>query len=60
MTMENFIRDALYKPNDYISYHVGRELSELHPGKTVLEGQTWEFDLEAFVRAGRCSVIEDK
>ena len=60
MTMENFIRDALYKPDDYISYHVGRELAELHPGKTVLEGQTWDFDLEAFVRAGRCSVIEER
>lgn len=60
MTIENFIRDALYKPNDYISYHVGRELAELHPGKTILEGQTWDFDLEAFVRAGRCSVMEEK
>ena len=60
MSMENFIRDALYKPNDYISYHVGRELAELHAGKTILEGQAWDFDLEAFVRAGRCSVIEEK
>ena len=33
MSNENFIRDALYKPNDYIAYHVGRELKELHPGK---------------------------
>ena len=60
MTIENFIRDALYKPNDYISYHVGRELAELHPGKTILEGQTWDFDLEAFVRTGRCSMMEEK
>ncbi len=60
MSIENFIRDALYKPNDYISYHVGRELAELHPGKTILEGQAWDFDLEAFARAGCCSVIEEK
>ena len=39
MSIENFIRDALYKPNDYIAYHVGRELAELHPGKTILEGR---------------------
>jgi AAA+ superfamily predicted ATPase len=58
--MENFIRDAIYKPNDYIAYHVGRELAELHPGKTILEGATSYFDLEAFVRAERCSVIEQK
>ena len=60
MGIENFIRDALYKPNDYIAYHVGRELTELHPGKTILEGKAWHFDLEAFVRADRCSVMEDK
>ena len=60
MGIENFIRDALHKPNDYISYHVGRELAELHPGKTILEGHTWYFDLESFVRAERCSVIEEK
>jgi len=58
--MENFIRDAIYKPNEYIAYHVGRELAELHPGKTILEGTTAYFDLEAFVRAEQCSVIERK
>jgi len=58
--MENFIRDAIYKPNEYIAYHVGRELAELHPGKTILEGATAYFDLEAFVSAERCSVIEHK
>jgi len=60
MGSENFIRDALYKPNDYIAYHVGRELAELHPGKTIVEGATWYFDLESFVRAERCSVMEEK
>ena len=60
MSVENFIRDALYKPDDYIAYHVGRELTELHPGKTILEGQTWYFDLDDFVRAEKCSVIEER
>ena len=60
MGIENFIRDALYKPNDYIAYHVGRELAELHPGKTILEGRDWYFDLDGFVRAEKCSVIEQK
>ena len=60
MGIENFIRDALYKPNDYIAYHVGRELAELYPGKTILEGQTWYFDLEAFVSDEKCSVVEEK
>lgn len=60
MGIENFIREALHQPHDYISYHVARELAELHPEKTILEGKNWEFDLEAFVRAGKCSLVEQK
>ena len=60
MTIKNFIRDALYKPNDYIAYHVGRELMELHPEKTILEGRNWYFDLDAFTHAEKCSVTGQK
>ena len=60
MSIENFIKDALYKPNDYTAYHVGRKLAELHPDKTVVAGQTWYFEFEEFVRDGHCSVIEQK
>ena len=60
MSMENFIKDALYKPDDYTAYHVGRKLGELHPEKIVVAGQTWYFDIETFVRDGHCSVIEQK
>jgi hypothetical protein len=60
MGIEKFIHDALHHPNDYVAYHVARELAELHPEKTILEGINWEFDLEAFVRAGKCSVVEQK
>jgi hypothetical protein len=59
MGIENFITDALYKPNDYIAYHVGRRLAELHPGKAIIEGETGYFDLEAFVRAEKCSVVDE-
>jgi AAA+ superfamily predicted ATPase len=60
MGIEDFIRDALHQPNDYVAYHVSRELAELHPGKTILQGRNWEFDLDAFVRDGKCSVVEQK
>jgi AAA+ superfamily predicted ATPase len=60
MGIEDFIRDALHQPYDYVAYHVARELAELHPGKTILEGTDWEFDLEAFVHDGRCSVVAQK
>lgn len=59
MGIENFIKDALYKPNDYVAYHVGRELAELHPDKIIIEGNTGYFDLEEFVRAEHCSIVEE-
>ncbi|MGH9871812.1 MAG: AAA family ATPase [Pyrinomonadaceae bacterium] len=57
--MKDFIRDALYKPNDYVAYHVGRELAELHPDKAIVEGKTGYFDLEAFVREEQCSLVSE-
>ena len=60
MSIENFIKDALYKPDDYTAYYVGRKLAELHPEKTIVAGENWYFDLETFVRDGHCSVIEQK
>jgi DNA replication protein DnaC len=60
MGIEDFIIDALRLPNDCIAYHVGRELAELHPYKAIIEGQNWYFDLDGFVRAGLCSVVEQK
>lgn len=60
MSIEDFIREALYKPNDYIAYHVARELAELHPDKAIIEGQTGFFDMDAFVRDEKCAVVEQK
>jgi len=59
MGLENFITDALDKPNDYIAYHIGRELAKLHPAKVIIEGESGSFDLEAFVRAEKCSVVHE-
>jgi AAA+ superfamily predicted ATPase len=59
MGIEDFIKDALYKPSDYIAYHVGREIAKLHPGKAIIEGDTGSFDLEAFARAKKCSVVHE-
>ena len=58
-SIENFIWDALHEPSDAIAYHVGRSLAELYPDKTILEGETWHFDLEAFVRAEKCSIVAE-
>ena len=60
MSIENFIKEALHKPNDYTAYHVGRKLAELHPAKAIVAGNSWYFDLDAFVNDGHCSVVEQK
>lgn len=58
--IKNFIEDALHKPTDYIAYHVGRELAELHPEKAILEGSEWYFDVDDFAAANQCAVVEHK
>jgi DNA replication protein DnaC len=60
MGIEDFIKEAHYKPNDYMAYHVGRELAELHPEKAVIQGRNWYFEPESFARAGHCSLVEQK
>jgi AAA+ superfamily predicted ATPase len=59
MGKEDFIRDALEQPRDYVAYHVGRKLAKLHPDKTIIEGEDWSFDLEDYVRAEKCAVVEE-
>jgi len=54
--IKNFIENALHKPHDYIAYHVGRELAELHPEKAIIEVRSWGFDLDDFVAANECAV----
>ncbi|HEU4766829.1 MAG TPA: ATP-binding protein [Pyrinomonadaceae bacterium] len=60
MGIENFIRNAFYEPNDAIAYNVARALAELHPGKAIVESTSGLFDIEDFVGAGKCSIIEQK
>ncbi|MBA2338963.1 MAG: ATP-binding protein [Pyrinomonadaceae bacterium] len=59
MSMENFISEALCKPNDYVSYWVSQRLAKIHPDKAVIEGETSLFDLEEYVRAGHCEVVSE-
>ncbi|HEV2912486.1 MAG TPA: ATP-binding protein [Pyrinomonadaceae bacterium] len=57
MSWNNFIGEAFNHSSDYISYYVSRRLAELYPEKAVVEGSTSSFDLEAYVRAGHCSIV---
>ena len=60
MTLENFIRRALHQPQDFVGYHVSRELAELHPEKSILAGSDWQFDLDSFARVGKCAVVQQR
>ncbi|HYO90202.1 MAG TPA: ATP-binding protein [Pyrinomonadaceae bacterium] len=59
MGIENFISTALVLPNDYVSYHVSRELAQLYPDKAIIEGETYLFDLEAYARGNKCEVVKE-
>ena len=59
MGIEDFIREALDNPRDYVAYHVGRELARRHPGKTILEGEEALFDLEEYARAEQCALVHE-
>lgn len=59
MNLEDFIGEALCQPTDVLAYHVSRKLAKLCPDKEIIEGESYHFDLEAFVLAGRCTVVRD-
>ena len=59
MDLKDFISKALYNPSDYIAYYVSRKLAELYPEKTIIEGDDSDFVLEAYVRAGHCSIVKE-
>jgi len=60
MGIENLISEALQLPNDLIAYHVARRLAELYPQEAIVEGHDWYFDLEAYGRARKCFVVEER
>ena len=59
MGIENFISTALCYPSDYVAYHVSKELAELYPEKAIVHGETVSFDLDAYLRAGLCELVEE-
>ena len=60
MGIESLITEALQLPGDLISYHVARGLAEVYPEETILEGQNWYFDLDAFARVDKCFIVEER
>jgi hypothetical protein len=57
MAQNNFISEALCNPTDHISYYVSEKLGEMFDGRAVVEGESDNFDLEGYARAGLCAVV---
>ena len=60
MALNNFIGEALCSPDDYISYSVSERLACVNPGRAVIEGESDNFEVEEYARAGLCSFVADR
>ncbi|HLM54528.1 MAG TPA: ATP-binding protein [Pyrinomonadaceae bacterium] len=57
MSLNNFISETLCHPTDYISYSVSEKLARMFPGRAVVEGESCQFNLDEYARAGLCSLV---
>lgn len=57
MALNNFISETLCHPTDYISYSVSEKLAQMFPGRAVVEGESCQFNLGEYARAGLCSLV---
>ena len=57
MDLKELINEALYLPSDSIAYFVGRELSQLHSDKAIIEASFYMFDLVGYAKAELCSMV---
>jgi hypothetical protein len=56
MSIPTLITDALAHPPDGISYFVSRELAAAYPGRAIIEGSDYGFDLEDYHQAELCTL----
>jgi AAA+ superfamily predicted ATPase len=59
MLLKDFISETLCDPTDFKGYNVSRRLAELYKNKTVIEGNSYAFDLAAYENARQCTVINE-
>jgi hypothetical protein len=59
VNMEHLISKALAKPPNQISYYVSQLLARLHSDRAMIEGNSHAFDLDAYARAGLCSLARE-
>ncbi len=59
MYAQELFSEALREPTAVISYHVSRHLADLFPGRGLIEGSDYDFNLLTFARSGLCRVRRD-
>jgi hypothetical protein len=52
--LKEFFREALCQPSDYVPYFVSAKLAQMYPDATILETESWAFDLAEYADAGHC------
>lgn len=55
--LESSVFDALERPTSSFLLDVTRSLSRLRPGKHVAATDLWQFDVDDFAAAGRCTAM---
>lgn len=55
-TLTKLIQGCLAMPDDALTYELSLRMRQIYPDKYILETDDGDFDLKAFVDAGRCQV----
>src|SRR5262249_14648051 len=56
MYLDPIFSESLCLPSYAISYHVSRRLTELFPGRAIVEGYDCDFQVEEYARANLCAL----
>lgn len=59
VNMEHIISKALSKSPNQISYYISQMMAKVNSDREIIEGSSHAFDLDAYVRAGLCSIARE-
>ena len=57
MEKDQIISEMLLLPISAIDYHVGQQLIQFFPDKTLIEGEAGDFNLEGYAQANECALV---
>ena len=54
--MEYLVNEAFSMPYNAVAYFISQQLHDAFPERMLVEGSDWNFDLEAYAKAGHCVI----